>query len=237
MGLEATWSLVDIPANARDAAQAAARREGLSVGEWLTRRILKRFSELNVREQEDAFVTLRNHVAELADRLDHFESHARAEPMREALKKLHQGLTRLNEELVRTAGHSAIQISQLSTSLEALNERVDEFHGHDTESRGAFERRMAQLQEFVEGMNLRHSAETRAIASRMDSLGGTLAESRRLIASESNAIERLEDSLAKADTRYGGAFRAFHEKFDSVSEKLERAGTADRKSTRLNSSH
>src|SRR5690348_14362437 len=99
MGLEATWSLVDIPVDARDAAQAAARREGVSVGEWLTRRILKRFSELNIREQEDAFIALRKHVAELADRLERFEDRSRVEPMREALKRLHQGLTRLNDEL------------------------------------------------------------------------------------------------------------------------------------------
>src|SRR5579862_3262566 len=125
MGLEATWSLVDIPANARDAAQAAARREGIPVGEWLTRRILKRFSELNVREQEDSFVALRDHVAQLADRLNRFEADSRGEPMRDALKKLHQGLSRLNDELVRTAGHSAIQISQLSTSLESMNGRVE----------------------------------------------------------------------------------------------------------------
>src|SRR5437016_5148682 len=226
MGLEATWSLVDIPTDARDAAQAAARREGLSVGEWLTRRILKRFSELNMREQEEAFIALRKHVAELADRLERFEDRSRAEPMREALKRLHQGLTRLNDELVRTAGHSTIQTAQLSTSLEALGVRVDELREHDAESRGTFDRRMAQLQEFVEGMNLRHSAETRAIASRMDSLGGTLAESRRLIANERGAIERLEDSLTKTDTRYGGAFRSFDEKFDSVSETMQRLGTA-----------
>jgi localization factor PodJL len=226
MGLEATWSLVDIPADARDAAQAAARREGVSVGEWLTRRILKRFSELNMREQEDAFVALRKHVAELTDRLERFEDRSRVEPMREALKRLHQGLTRLNDELVRTAGHSTIQTAQLSTSLEALDVRVNELREHDAESRGTFERRMAQLQEFVEGMNLRHSAETRAIASRMDSLGGTLAESRRLIANERGAIERLEDTITKTDARYGGAFRSFDEKFDSVSETMQRLGTA-----------
>src|SRR2546423_114295 len=77
MGFEATWSLVDIPPDARDAAQAAARREGVSVGEWLTRRILRRFSEMNTREHEESFVTLRNHVAELAERLDRFEGQAR----------------------------------------------------------------------------------------------------------------------------------------------------------------
>ena len=42
MGLELPWSLVDIPMDARMQPQTAARREGLSIGEWLTRRILKR---------------------------------------------------------------------------------------------------------------------------------------------------------------------------------------------------
>jgi len=226
MGLEATWSLVDIPTNARDAAQAAARREGLTVGEWLTRRILKRFSELNAREQEDAFVALRNHVAELADRLDRFEGHARVEPMREALVKLHQGLTRLNEELVRTAGHSAIQISQLSSSLEVLSGSVEELRGQDVQSRDVFERRMGQLQEFVDSMNLRQSAETRGIATRMDSLGETLAESRGLIASERTALERLEETLSKADVRYGSALRVMHGKFDDLSGRIAQVGSS-----------
>jgi len=231
MGFEATWSLVDIPADARDAAQAAARREGLSVGEWLTRRILRRFSELNAREQADTFVALRNHVAELSGRLDRFEGQSHAEPMREALKKLHQGLARLNDELVRTAGHSAIQVSQLSTSLETLNVRMDEFRQHDAESRSAFERRMSQLQEFVDGMNLRHAAETRTIASRMDSLGGTLAESRRLIASDRAVVERLEDSQAKADSRYSAAFRSLDENIGSLSHRVEQIGAASSESS------
>src|SRR5665213_1585757 len=39
------WNVVGIPPEAREAARAAARREGLSVGEWLTRRILRSFSD------------------------------------------------------------------------------------------------------------------------------------------------------------------------------------------------
>jgi len=37
--------VVGIPAEAREAARAAARREGLSVGEWLTRRIARRLTD------------------------------------------------------------------------------------------------------------------------------------------------------------------------------------------------
>src|ERR1700754_4932727 len=40
------WNVAGIPPEAREAARAAARREGLSVGEWMTRRILRSFSGL-----------------------------------------------------------------------------------------------------------------------------------------------------------------------------------------------
>src|ERR1700743_1249453 len=40
------WNVAGIPPEAREEARAAARREGLSVGEWLTRRILRSFGDL-----------------------------------------------------------------------------------------------------------------------------------------------------------------------------------------------
>src|SRR5436190_22000173 len=46
MRAELPWNVAGIPPEAREAARAAARREGLSVGEWLTRRILRSFSGL-----------------------------------------------------------------------------------------------------------------------------------------------------------------------------------------------
>jgi len=46
MRAELPWNVAGIPPEAREAARAAARREGLSVGEWLTRRILRNLSGL-----------------------------------------------------------------------------------------------------------------------------------------------------------------------------------------------
>src|SRR5262245_21824104 len=46
MRTDLPWNVAGIPPEAREAARAAARREGLSVGEWLTRRILRSFSDL-----------------------------------------------------------------------------------------------------------------------------------------------------------------------------------------------
>src|ERR1700748_2567505 len=47
MRAELPWNVAGIPPEARDAARAAARREGLSVGEWLTRRIVRDLSGAN----------------------------------------------------------------------------------------------------------------------------------------------------------------------------------------------
>src|ERR1700752_1769026 len=52
MRAELPWNVAGIPPEAREAARAAARREGLSVGEWLTRRILRSFSDLG--EERDS---------------------------------------------------------------------------------------------------------------------------------------------------------------------------------------
>src|SRR5579862_9792972 len=50
MRAELPWNVAGIPPEVRDAARTAARREGLSVGEWLTRHILRDASGL----EEDA---------------------------------------------------------------------------------------------------------------------------------------------------------------------------------------
>src|SRR5437764_11764218 len=42
---ELPWNVAGIAPEAREAARASARREGLSVGEWLTRRILRGSAE------------------------------------------------------------------------------------------------------------------------------------------------------------------------------------------------
>lgn len=49
---ELPWNVAGIAPEAREAARASARREGLSVGEWLTRRILKSLAE-NDAQQDD----------------------------------------------------------------------------------------------------------------------------------------------------------------------------------------
>src|SRR5215469_13819270 len=57
------WNVAGIPPEAREAARAAARREGLSVGEWLTRRILRSFADAGDEEEltRDSYATSRTY--------------------------------------------------------------------------------------------------------------------------------------------------------------------------------
>jgi localization factor PodJL len=58
------WSVAGIPPEAREAARAAARREGLAVGEWLTRRILRSFTDASSVIGDAERVSWRSEVAE-----------------------------------------------------------------------------------------------------------------------------------------------------------------------------
>lgn len=64
MRAELPWNVAGIPPEAREAARAAARREGLSVGEWLTRRILRSFSGM---EEELAPMAYENRASTTLD--------------------------------------------------------------------------------------------------------------------------------------------------------------------------
>jgi len=209
MRAELPWNVAGIPPEAREAARAAARREGLSVGEWLTRRILRSFSgteddstvlayeqrapsdaaldswglppsatsrrdseemlarvgrsenesneawrrievqlkglgrrvdfsershsesnralsrtaqEMNIsaREQAQAFEQLGKNIMGLHERLERLERSTPSDGLREAVKALHQGLSRLADQITSTANNSASQLVQVTTNLEKL---------------------------------------------------------------------------------------------------------------------
>ena len=213
MRAELPWNVAGIPPEAREAARAAARREGLSVGEWLTRRILRSFSgmdeefpampyehrapsgagldswglpqsaasrrdteemmarvgrsenesneawrriedqlrglgrrldssershsesnrvisrtaqEINIsaREQAQAFDQLGLNVMALNERLERLERSAAHDGIKDAVKALHQGLSRLADQITATANNSATQVTQLAGNLEQLAGRV-----------------------------------------------------------------------------------------------------------------
>ena len=230
MRAELPWNVAGIPPEAREAARAAARREGLSVGEWLTRRILRSFSgmdedagmafesrgqsgapldswglpqssssrrdtedmmarvgrsetesneawrriedqmrglsrrmdssershsesnrvlsrtaqEMNIsaREQAQAFDQLGLNVMALNERLERLERSAVHDGIKEAVKALHQGLSRLADQITATANNSAGQVVQLTSGLEQLANRVGQARVDSENSDKALDQRI-----------------------------------------------------------------------------------------------
>ncbi|HEY3776593.1 MAG TPA: hypothetical protein VGL35_00900 [Rhizomicrobium sp.] len=221
--------------DARDAAQAAARREGLPLGEWLTRRILKRYSELNSQEREEAFSQLGHRVSEVTGRLEHLEIEFRSAPMREAIKKLHQGLGRLTNDVVQSTGQSTIRISALSRNVEEVLEKIEEIRGAAAQAGHGFDRRIDAIQKGLDAAAESNLQKTDALAQRLDRLTHTLDDAFGTASRNSNALQSqlahvvqdvqgLDGRLGEAQQRTEEVDRQRHEQVAGVTDRLENFG-------------
>ena len=75
--------------------------------------------EMNVaaREQAQAFDQLGLNVMSLNERLERLERSAANDGIKDAVKALHQGLSRLADQISSTANNSAAQATQLAANL------------------------------------------------------------------------------------------------------------------------
>jgi localization factor PodJL len=285
------WNVAGIPPEAREAARAAARREGLSVGEWLTRRIGRGFAdtgdgeelsrettmsanrmyraaaqdqaptrretdemldrvsrseaqasdvyrrieeqlrgvarrldttersqsennramnkaatEINIatREQAQAFDQLAGHVDSLADRLGRMEQAGNTASLKDAVKGLHTGLSRLADQIGQNASHTATQISSLATNLEALAARLNEVREAADDNTRTFENRLVALDDRVYGAERAAQSSTDALERIVETLQvhkEDQADAAHREGVAADAIARLEESLEKLEAR------------------------------------
>jgi localization factor PodJL len=90
-------------------------------------RVLSRTAqEINIatREQSQAFDQLGLNVMALSERLERVERTTANDGIRDAVKALHQGLSRLADQVTQTANNSATQAGNLASNLEQLAARV-----------------------------------------------------------------------------------------------------------------
>jgi len=328
------WNVAGIPPEAREAARAAARREGLSVGEWMTRKILRSFSEapddmtpareqwtssnggyaqpdsrpvsrretddmlahvarsesestdiyrrieeqlrsvarrlesternqsennramskaaseINIaaREQAQAFDQLGGSVMSLAERLERVERMASNDGARDAIKGLHQGLTRLADQITTTANQSASQIASLASSLEGVAGRLAQARQEAENATRQLDQRITQVDARVSQLSQidhqvaqidqrlghisaiddRLRSVERAMQSNSDAVNHALQsiESRRdeeaaqlrRDAETAGAIARLEDNVSRLEMR--GADPAIDRRLSGIERSL-----------------
>jgi localization factor PodJL len=290
------WNVAGIPSEAREAARAAARREGLSIGEWLTRRILAGLSdmsepqetrrdewsgyrsedrsagrrdseemldrvsrsetesagvyrrieeqlrgvgrrldaaersqsesnrvmskaavEMNItaREQAQAFDQLGTHVVGISDRLERVERSVGSEGLRDAVKALHQGLSRLADQITETANQSATQISSLSGNLETLAGRLGQVRKEAQASTQNLESSVATFDERLRTVEKAAQANAGALERALEAL-----EARQSAAKDNSAdaIARLEESVGRLEAR--GADPALDRRLSGIERAL-----------------
>ncbi|HWX90958.1 MAG TPA: hypothetical protein VNY75_11660 [Rhizomicrobium sp.] len=282
MRAELPWNVAGIPPEAREAVRAAARREGLTVGEWMTRRILRSFSmeedgpslayerrpseplhswdlpqrrdtedmmarvgrsenesneawrriedqlrgldrspdysgraegtraaqEVHVSAQ--AFDQLGLNVMALNARLERLERGAAYEGIKEAVRALHQGLSRLADQITATANNSATQLLQLNGNLEQLAGRVGQAR---LDSENADKALVQRIDNTARAVEARLSAAEKAAQFNAEALGHALgkieaganrhaadqAENQRRAAHYAESLNRLEESIARLE--------------------------------------
>jgi localization factor PodJL len=221
------WNVSGIPPEARDVARAAANKEGVTVGDWLTRRILAERSadsppgaqepepepkadaapetkadvkplgprlvrlenepdvvarrveeslrflskriENSERAQNEAQRTLSTIVAEIqaasrgqaeafmrfVERIERVERNSDTAPMREALRGLHQGVSRLTDQIAKTSSESAGQVAVLASSVEAMALKIASVRDESVRLERVIEERLNALSDHVKQMEER----------------------------------------------------------------------------------
>jgi len=213
-----------------------------------SRAMSKAATEINIaaREQAQAFDKLSSHVVSLSSRLERVEQAAGSEPMKEAVKTLHQGLSRLAEQIATTSTQSATQIETLASNLETVATRVTDVRTSADGAMRTMEQRLAMLDERVrvvervshssadaldkalENMEARNQARADETADLHRRVGGVQhlddaldRLTSRFAASEAQtatAIARMEDAILRIDSR--GNDPAIDRRLNSIERTL-----------------
>jgi len=313
MRAELPWNVAGIPPEAREAARAAARREGLSVGEWLTRRILRSFSdmgqepqpmafertasferntqdrpgldswglplsaasrretedmlarvsrsetestdsyrrieeqlrnvgrrldttersqsdsnramskaasEINIatREQAQAFDQLGGHVMSLSERLERLERAAHQDGLKDAVKGLHQGLSRLADQIGHTANQSATQVSTLTSNLEQLAIRLGQARADAENATRALEARIASVESSLQFTASSLEQMQERVEAQANHRAHDLTDLQKREANHLGSLERIEERIARLEVR--GPDPAMEKRLDNIERAL-----------------
>jgi len=302
MRAELPWNVAGIPPEAREAARAAARREGLSVGEWLTRRILRSFSdfgdepssfgapppayggapldswglpqssnarrdseemlarvsrsenestdswrrieeqlrgvgrrldssersqsennrvlsrtaaEMNIaaREQAQVFDQMSQTIVAINERLERVEREKATDGVKDAVKALHQGLSRLADQMGQTATQSAAQVTAVTQNLDQIAFRLgqardDAEHGDNklSERLVHIDNQLAALEGRVANSEKTAQFTTNAIDHALEKLeaqshqrASDQVEAQRRAGQTEESLQRLEDSVIRLE--------------------------------------
>ena len=206
----------------------------------------KTATEINIatREQAQAFDQMGGHVMGIGDRLERLERGAQQDGLKDAVKALHQGLSRLADQISSTATQSAQQAAIVAGNLDQMAGRLDQVRS-DVEARARrLEARVAAVEEDARNRFASFEAETaRALDQRLAAVekashfntnaldhalerleaqagvrAGDQAELQKRHAETDGAISRLEESMERLEA--ANADPGLERRLDSIERAL-----------------
>jgi localization factor PodJL len=206
----------------------------------------KTATEINIasREQAQAFDQLGSHVMGIGDRLERLERSHAQDGLKDAVKGLHQGLSRLADQITQTASQSAQQVSTMSTNMEQMAGRLGQVRadaeaaarrleervaGMEDDSRGRFAAFEAECQRILDqrlsAVEKTANFNTNALDHALERLeaqagirAGDQAELQKRHAETDGAIGRIEESIEQLEART--ADPAVDRRLDSIERAL-----------------
>ena len=201
------------------------------------RAMSKTAKEMNIatREQAQAFDQLGLNVMSLNERLERLERSAAHDGIKDAVKALHQGLSRLADQITATANNSASQVVQLTGNLEQLASRVGQARVDSEDAAKALDQRIDASER---ALDVRLSAAEKTAQFNTNALDHALekieasanqratdqVENQRRSAAHEESLNRLEDSIARLEMRLPDA--EFERRLDGIERSV--SGMADR---------
>ena len=236
------WNVAGIPPDAREAARASARREGLSVGEWLTRRILRGAADSNgprdpLWESDVSVAHLERSAAdetqEMLARVSRSETESQnaARRIEEQLKNLSRRLEHtelIQSESTRAATRAEVEFEIQSRQQALALDRVA------ARSADLYER-VLRIEQRVptEGTRDAIKALHHGLSRLADQIAETAGSSADRSAELASALDALTDKFVASRSEEQQAARALGERVSAAETSLGRYDAAQ-PSTALN---
>jgi localization factor PodJL len=192
-------------------------------------------TQINIaaREQAQAFEQMTSNVGALAERLVRVERHAQADNTREAVKALHEGLSRVADQIAQTASQSAAQIAALADNMESIATQLAETRqaadataqatdatAHTVEIRFASldERlRVVERSAFSSASALDHTMENvEALRAMKDSVEAELREYSTALSQVQESFEQFSAHSSIEQNRRAGAIANLEERLSEL---------------------
>lgn len=215
---ELPWNVAGIAPEARDAARTSARREGLSVGEWLTRRILRGLPQSEAAANEWWFAEN-----------DPSRAPSNENPSRNGSKRDDD---RLQDILRRT---NDVRHSETKTAPRNALAPIENPAGRDSETAEQLNDRIVRLDARIARVEIRAAAEeaknaeaVKALQTRIAELTGqiskTAAHSAAQDAQLAKAIEAVGEKLLRSSSETDERRNAMQARIDTIAEDMASIG-------------